>query len=304
MELAAATFVEMLLLPYVAWGVYNLRRKFRFRDDISPAVEACTLVAITVYLALEIEALEYALSDTPPYLIFAVLGLLVSATALYGHMAVSLLTYLLVDFFMPGPGSNIDHPRMGPEEELERRKDYLGALEGYLVLARIYPRDITICLRIANNLIRLGRASEAPAWLERALSFCADAEQGLPVVNRLCEVLEHELGRPEDARNALHLFLERFPNTSEAAEIREHIERVGRPREAAVHDSALAPLANAPIMEPGSGAGQEKEAPVSIGLARIEGPLGTQADSEPKPLPEVSTELAIDPIRPDPDARP
>lgn len=279
MKIVLTVLTELLLLPYLGWGIYNLRRRYRYYDDISPALEASTLVCVTVYLYVQFAVLEIWLEQAPAYLIFAVLGLFVSAAALYGHMAVSLLSWIVVDFMLPNPEENADHPRMGPQEALERQDDYASALEGYLVLARIYPRNSEVAVRIANCLLRLDRGEDATGWLERALGNCGSAEEALPVVNRLCEVYERVLDRPEEARKALSDYLVRFPDAVDAGEVREHLENIGVAivREL---DAALAPLADGGL---GGSTGEESGADAQRGdlpgLAPIDAPLG--APEEP-----------------------
>jgi len=234
----------------MGWGIYNLRRRFRFHDETHPLIETATLVLVFAYLAVEIRVLETWFERAPGYVIFAVLGLVVSAAALYGHMAVSLLSWLIVDFMMPGHQGNPEHPRMGPEEALEREKDYAGALDGYLVLARIYPRNTEIPMRIVSNLLRLDRAREAPSWLERALACCADDDAAAGIVTRLCEVYEHHLDDPGRARAALDAFLEGNPRVKDRDALRERLDRIGAQGARVERRVTLMPLAEAPLEEP------------------------------------------------------
>lgn len=279
MKIVLTVLTELLLLPYVGWGIYNLQRRYRYYDDISPAAEASTLVCVTVYLYVQFAVLELWMEQAPVYLIFAVLGLFVSAAALYGHMAVSLLSWVLVDFMLPSPAENVDHPRMGPQEALERQKDYASALEGYMVLARIYPRDVEVPSRIANCLLRLDRAGEAPGWLERALGNCSSAEEALPVTNRLCEVYERVLNRPEQAREALAAYLARYPDSSDAGEVRDHIAHIGAGH-SRTHDTALVPLAEGGLGETPLSDFHENERAAGLPeLAPIEGPLSVQDET-------------------------
>lgn len=279
MKIVLTALTQLLLLPYFGWGIYNLRRRYRFHDDVSPTVEASTLVCVTIYLYVQIAVLEFWMEQALVYLIFSVLGLFVSAAALYGHMAISLLGWVIVDFMLPYPSVNADHPRMGPQEALERQKDYQGALEGYLVLARIYPRNIEVSLRIAGCLLWLDRAEEAPGWLERALKNCANAGEALPIVNRLCEVYERVLKTPAKARETLEDFLGRYPEAAEASEVREHLAHVGVEYRHAP-DDALVPLAESAIggfaPEEAASTRQPSELP---GLAPIEGPLNVAIEA-------------------------
>lgn len=297
MQSVLAALTELLLIPYVGWGVYNLRRRFRFHDELHPLVEAVSLALVSIYLAIQVQVLEYWFEAAPAYVMFAVLGLFVSAAALYGHMAISLVSWIIVDFMMPGYRGNPDHPRMGPEEALERQRDYEGAIEGYLVLARIYPRNIEIPMRVANNLLRLGRGHEAPTWLERALACCSGGDEATPVVTRLCEVYERYLNDPERARATLEAFLERYPDVKEKEALTEHLGRIGKAIVAG-HAAQLTRLADTPLQEPSPPERTEKpKRRAKLDIAPIEGPIAAPESSsasktvEPKPpKPNLSIE--------------
>ncbi|MBP8130754.1 MAG: hypothetical protein KA184_14335 [Candidatus Hydrogenedentes bacterium] len=296
-----AVLTELLLIPYVAWGIYNLRRRFRFHDDIPPIVEAITLALVGVFVAVEVQVLEYWFEKAAAYVIFAILGLFTSAVALYGHMAISLLSWLIVDFMMPGHRGNPDHPRMGPEEALEHQRDYEGALEGYLVLARIYPRDTEIPMRIVNNLLRLNREKEAPAWLQRALACCSTGEEAAPVVLRLCDVYERHLDDPRQARETLRSFLAQYPGVKEREALAERLGRIGTAivteHAAQLTRLAEAPLAPPPAPEPGP----KPRRRTRLDVAPIQGPIApsepSSADKAEEPEP-AKPALSIEAIRP------
>jgi tetratricopeptide (TPR) repeat protein len=215
----------VLLVPYFVWGFYTLNRRFRYHDEFSLAVEAGTLACLMIFFALEFFILRtWMMRESPLVYIFSLLGLFGSGAALYGHMAVSLGSRLMVGMIVPGPDEGNDQPRLGAAEGLERISDWEGAYNEYLVLARIYPKDAEVPLRAAEALVRMKREEEAITWFERALGRCSEADRGLHVLNRLTETLQHQ-GRREEGRAQLTTFLRRFPDGESAAIVRERLER-------------------------------------------------------------------------------
>ena len=75
----AATIVSLaLLVPYFGWGIYTLRHRYRYHEELKPSVEAATLLTLGVFYAFEWWLLQVWMSKSPVYLIFAALGLLAS----------------------------------------------------------------------------------------------------------------------------------------------------------------------------------------------------------------------------------
>jgi tetratricopeptide (TPR) repeat protein len=240
------TVAILALAPFMGWGIYGLDRRYRRDAEWPPWVEVLTLVAVVALVAYELAQLREVMREQMLFYVFAVLGLFVSCVALYAHMAISLTSRLVVEFVVPGDDTATDHPRFGPAEMLERQKDYDGALQEYLVIARIYPHHPAVHLRVAENLLRLSRPEEATVWLTRALGYLTTGETCLPVVNRLCEVYQHTLKNPGQARATLESFLRRFPDSRHVEEVTAHLERLGAP-EPQTRAAELIPLNDAPL---------------------------------------------------------
>jgi tetratricopeptide (TPR) repeat protein len=225
----AGVLSGLVLIPYLGWGIYTLRLRFRFHEEIAPRTEAITLVLVALFYALETFLLHGYLARLHAYFFFALLGLIVSGAALYGPMAVSLMSHLLVDAIIPAERSTTHEPRYGPAEALERAADYDAALREYLVIARIFPREPAALIRIGELQAKLNRPEEAAHWFERALVHLDSAEQSLQVTNRVCEIYGRILGRPEEAARVLEAYLDRFPEAAYARSVRERIARLKQP---------------------------------------------------------------------------
>jgi tetratricopeptide (TPR) repeat protein len=218
-------FSGLVLIPYFGWGIYTLRARFLYHEDISPTVEFITLVTVAIFLAIETYMLRAFASSSQIFLIFAILGLFVSGTALYGPMAASLLSQAVVDAIIPDEPSKTHEPRYAPAEALEREGDYEGALREYLVIARIFPTEPTVHIRIAETHMTLSNPSEAAPWFQRALKHMKSADAALQVTNRLCEIYTRQLSRPDDARRVLEEYLEKYSDAEFADIVRERLAR-------------------------------------------------------------------------------
>jgi len=216
----------LVLIPYFAWGIYTLRLRFRYHEDVSPILEALTLLAVAIFFATEIFLFRSYMLENQVLYIFAMLGLVVSGVALYGHMGASLLSQLLVDTIAPGERSKTREPRFGPTEALEREGDYEGALREYLVIARIFPREANVHLRIAEVYMKLAKPEDAAAWFRRALGFIESSEKNLEVTNRLCEIYNRQLGNREEAGRLLEAYLKKYPDAEYAGAVRDRLERL------------------------------------------------------------------------------
>ena len=230
----------------MGWGIYGLDRRYRRDEEWPPWIEVLTLAAVVAVVAFELAQLREVMREQMLFYVFAVLGLFVSCVALYAHMAISLTSRLMVEMVVSGDDTVTDHPRFGPAEMLERQKDYEGALQEYLVIARIYPHHPAVHLRVAENLVRLSRPEEATVWLTRALRHVTTDEAALPVVSRLCEVYQYSLKNSDQARAALESFLRRFPDSRHVEEVKAHLERLGAPGPQA-RTAELIPLKDAPL---------------------------------------------------------
>ncbi len=227
LELGGKLLTGAAFVPYLAWGVYALRRRYRFHEDIPRRIEAVTLIGLVLFVALETYLLHRFMRDSPGFFFFAVLGLLVSAMALYGPMLISLSSQIIVDMVMPSERSKTHEPGYGPAEALERAGDFEGALQEYLIIARMFPREPAVLLRIAECCLRLNRTAEAAGWFERAANYLDSAERCLQVANRLCELYNRQLNRPEEAVRVLEAYLDRYPDAEYAESVRQRLKRYG-----------------------------------------------------------------------------
>jgi len=214
-----------LLIPFFGWAVHLLRRRFVYYEENTIGLEALTSAGLVVFFWVEATVLKYALGQQILLYGFAVLGLVVAGFALYAHVVISLASRILVDLVAPAEGGGVDHPRFGPVESLERSEDYEGALQEYLVLARIYPRNFEVLTRAARVNEILGRSEEAVAWYMRARKRATDAREALTAVNRLCALYDGELDRPDESDAQLAWFLESYPKSLDFSIVRDRLER-------------------------------------------------------------------------------
>ncbi len=235
---------------FVAVGVWSLYTRFQRQEEWSLRVQIIVLMAVGLFYLVEATMLRIVLRDNVIHFIFALLGLLVAGLALYGHILVSVVSRLLVELLIPDNPANAATPRLGPAEALERQQDWEGALNEYYVLARIYPDNPLLYIRVANNLIRLNRDAEAVAWFERAITCMDLPENNLAVVRRLCDTLE-SLDQPEKAHEALRAFAERFAGHEAGKAISEMLKGAdntpGNNKPGAAESDELTALKDAPI---------------------------------------------------------
>ena len=216
----------IILIPYFAWGIHTLRIRYVHHHEITVLAQAATLAAVAAFFAVESFLLRAYMAHTPALFLFALLGLVVSGAALYGQMAISLSSQVLVDLVMPRERAGTLEPRYGPAEALQRDGDYEGALQEYLVIARIFPKDSTTQVRIAGLYVRLANFEEAARWFERVLDRIDSAEKCLHVTNRLSRLYLRDLDRRADAARVLAHYLERFPDAEHAPSVRERVQRL------------------------------------------------------------------------------
>lgn len=215
-----------MLIPYLVWGVYTLRLRFRHHEEIGTLLECSTLVSLLVFYICEIALLRFWLNKTPVICVFAILGLAVSGAALYGPMIVSQLSQLVVNMLMPAARSETHEPQYGPAEALERQGDFEAAINEYMVIERIFPKETTPALRIAGNLMKLGRAEEAAPWFERSLQSQESPEKSLQITNRLCDIYCRQLDREDDAVMVLEQYLEKFPDAEYSESVQKRLARL------------------------------------------------------------------------------
>lgn len=213
-----------LLIPFFGWAIVLLRRRFQYYEENSLALEMLTAGGLALFLWIEVSILGQALSDKLLYL-FAILGLSVSTFALYAHLLISLASRIVVDMISPRGESAAYQPRFGPVDALEREEDYEGALQEYLVLARIYPRNFEVLSRTGRVQEILGNVEEAVAWYERARKRATRADEALLAVNHLCMLYDTKLHQPEQADHQLATFIHDYPNSLDRDIVVERLER-------------------------------------------------------------------------------
>lgn len=216
----------LFLVPYFAWGIYTLRLRYRYHEEMRPAIEVSTLFVVALFLAIELVLLRVYVSEMPVFYIFAILGLFVSSSALYGPMVISLVSQLMVDAIMPGDRSKTREPQFGPAEALERMGDYEGALREYLVIARIFPKESAVFVRIGDMHAKLSHPEDAVQWFERALKSMSSPEKSLQIVNRTFSIYRRDLGKPGEGARVLEEFLARFPSGECADSVRERLSNI------------------------------------------------------------------------------
>lgn len=248
-DLSAYTTVFIFL----AFGTWSLHKRFQKHEEWSLRNQMLVLLGVALFYLIEITTLRIVLHESVVQFIFALLGLLVAGLSLYGHILVSVISRLMVEFLIPDNPDAATTPRLGPAEALEQQEDWEGALNEYYILARIYPRNAMICVRAANNLLRLNRNEEAVAWFERAIKYTDKPEDNLILVRRLCDTLE-TLHQSERINEVLHCFAERFSGHESSRTITKELANTN-PRENTVAacpiDDMLVPLEDAPLTPDG-----------------------------------------------------
>lgn len=214
-----------LLIPFFGWGIYLLRRRFLYYEESTVTLELCTIFFVGFFFWVETLVLRQALAGQLILHLAAILGLSISGFALYAHVFISLLSRVVVDMVAPGQDTAVDQPRFGPVDALEREGDYEAALGEYLVLARIYPRNIEVLSRTANIHVVLDRPSEAVEWYLRARKRATRADDALEVVNSLCRLYDEELDRSEKAEYQLARFIRDFPDSPDVDIVRDRLSR-------------------------------------------------------------------------------
>lgn len=225
-EVVGIAFSTLFLVPYFGWGFYTLRLRYRYHEELSLLSEGATAGALLVFFLVELYLLKWSLGSLPVLMIFSILGLFVSGAALYGPVLVSLCSRLLVDLMMPAERSKTREPRYAPAEALERDGDFAGALNEYLVIARVFPRDATVLTRIGEMHMNLGQPQEAVRWFERALVCIDSAERSLQVTNRVCSVYARHLESPHEVRRLLSDYVEKFPEAPYTVSVRQRLVRL------------------------------------------------------------------------------
>ena len=218
-----------LLIPYFGWGIYTLRVRFAHHEEFAVRVEVATLLAVAFFVSLELKLFGVWMANMTLLYVFSALGLFVSTAALYGSMLVSVSSHLIVDIFMPVRQEDTYVPQFGPAEALESVGDFEGALNEYLVMARIFPKDGACALHVAETYAHLDDYAQAAHWFERGLGSMDDPDRYMRITNRLSDMYLNRLDSPDDSVRILEAYLEKFPDTDRGDSVRGRIERVSGP---------------------------------------------------------------------------
>lgn len=202
-----------LMVPFFAWGVYTLRARYQYHEELHRVAEWLTVVGVLVFFAIEMSLLRTWMYDRPGMFVLTGLALTVSMVALYGPIMVSLASSVFVEAVMPNMDPSAQSPQFGPAEALERLQDYDAALQEYLVIARIFPKDSETYVRIGNSLVKLERYDEAVKAFGRGFKFATAEEDALSIANRMHVLYKDRLNEPREAKKILERFLERFPQS-------------------------------------------------------------------------------------------
>jgi len=239
-----------LLVPFFGWGIYLLRRRFLYYEENSMGLEVATTAFVAFVFWIETLALREVLSGHFLLYLSAILGLSMAGFALYAHVVISLVSRMVVEMVAPGEDSALDHPRFGPVDTLERDGDYEAALDEYLVLARIYPRNFEVLSRAANAHVMLGRIEDAANWYIRARKRARRVDDALEAVNALVRLYDNELDLPERADYHLARFIRDFPDAPDTDIVRDRLNRRAKKTDWSVSDF-LEALDDDPLSEPG-----------------------------------------------------
>ena len=216
----------LFLIPYLLWGIYLLRQRLAHDVDLDRTVETFTIVFLVIFFIFEFTLIRIWLENDIVSLVFATLGLVISGFALYGPLVMSFGSHLLIDILMPTGRYNPSAPRYGAAEGFELRGDFEGAAREFIAIARKFPKETRAALRAADNLMLIGRPEVAAPWFEAALESLKDPEEALSVVNRLSDIYCEQLKQPDEAREVLEEYLDRFPASGYADSVRRRIERM------------------------------------------------------------------------------
>lgn len=222
------TIIAILpLLPFFGWGIIGLVRRYRYHEDSGVVNEIFTLSGLVLFYALEMNVLRSMLDEIAWY-IFSILGLFVAGAALYGHVLVAFLSRMIIDVVSYDGTEDRDRPRFGPVEALERQGDYEGALQEYLVMARVYPHEAGVYARMAQCQLQLEDPEGAVQALRHGLRRVKVADRAFILTNRMVEILDRHLELPDEALQSLEQFVEHFPNAEEVAMAQARMETVGQ----------------------------------------------------------------------------
>ncbi len=217
-----------LIIPFVAWGIYILRLQLTYREELETTAKWATIAGVIIFFIIELSLLRVSLGTKSIVYFLTTLALILSTAALYGHLFVSIASQMAVDIIHPPQEHEPDAPDFAPAEALEEVGDYKGALNEYLVIARIFPNDPDPVLKIADTYIHLDDLDEAVRFFEKGLSAVASPDRAIRITNRLSGIYNKQLNRPEEAKRILEEYLDRFPDSEHGANIQTRIEKISK----------------------------------------------------------------------------
>jgi hypothetical protein len=222
-----STFIAVaLLVPFFGWGIYILRLQLIFREELESFAKWTTVVGVFVFFILEMKLLRVSLGGDSSYYIITTLALLLSTTALYGHLLVSIASQMAVDMIHPPQEHDVDAPEFSQAEALEEVGDYKGALNEYLVMARSFPCDPEPIVKIADTYEALGEVENVVLYLEKALAVIGTPDHAVRVTHRLSSIYNREMAQPEEAIRVLVDFVERYPTSENTDKVQAKIDRL------------------------------------------------------------------------------
>lgn len=228
MSFLSAFIAIALLIPFVAWGIYILRLQLTFREELKPTTKRVTVAGVIIFFAIELNLLPVLLGANPLYYFMTTLALILSTAALYGHLFVSIASQMAVDMIHPPHEHQPETPDFAPAEALEEIGDYQGALNEYLVIARIFPKDPDPVLKIADTYILLDDFDNAVRFFEKGLAAIGSPDRAVRITNRLSGIYNRQLNQPEDAKRILGEFLERFPDSEHRDNVQTKLDRMSQ----------------------------------------------------------------------------
>ena len=245
-------FVTALLIPYLGWGIYTLRLRYRFHSELEGWVEWITLVAVLITNFSFLNIMKTDMGHNPGFFAFTLLAMLTAFAALYGPMLVSRISHSFVEFTHPEQMPEEISPDFAPAESLEDLGDWDGALQEYTVLARIFPKEPEPVLRMANTLIELNRWEEAASMMERGLNQLNDETRSLRLTYRLVTLCSERLNDIERSVHAIDTHISTYPDTEKLGALEKRKSNLldsEKPKEV-VFSTALEPLEEDPLEPP------------------------------------------------------
>lgn len=231
MQIILPIIFIVLLIPYVAWGIYILRLQLRYREELEANIKWATATGVFVFLFVELFILRQWMGGRSGFHIFTTLGLMLSTAALYGHLFVSIASQIVVDMIHPPDKHESHHPDFAPAEALEEIGDFNGALNEYLVIGRIFPRDPDPVLRLADIYLHLDETHKAIKYFSKGLSLIHEPERALRITNRISGIYTQTLDQPEEAKKVLYNFMERFSDADECASVQRRLDSMNKTKD-------------------------------------------------------------------------